>query len=258
MIIQRWTHIRDNYNRSFKKIKDQKSSGSGAITAKPYVYSKQLSFLQKVIQPKETINNVTTENNNTESDNNTKAENPKNNSEGGNETLETNSIETHDTMVAKSPIPNRVPKRSLKNIINPVDAKMMKFMDSYSNNKPKTTNRHLSFFNGILPSLDKYDDDEVVEFQMGVLQLMKKIKNSRQIRESSSFNLSSLHREYFTQEYQNSNIQETTNSISTNMTTTTSLLSPASAELTTANSLQSPASVESCYSNYTDIDFNDF
>lgn len=109
-----------------------------------------------------------------------------------------------------------------------------------------------------MPSLDKYDDDEVLEFQMGVLQLMKKIKNSRQIRESSSFNLSSLHREYFTQEYQNSNIQEATNSISTNMTTTTSLLSPASAELTTANSLQSPTSVESCYSNYTDIDFNDF
>lgn len=161
-------------------------------------------------------------------------------------------------MAAKSPIPKRVPKRSLKNMISPVDAKMMKFMESYSNNEPKTMNRHLSFFNGILPSLDKYDDDEVLEFQMGVLQLMKKIKISRQIRESSSFNLSSVHRGYFTQQYQNSNIQEATNSISTNMTTTTSLQSPPSVELTTAASLQSPSSVESCYSNYTDIDYNVF
>ncbi|KAG7295077.1 hypothetical protein JYU34_022546 [Plutella xylostella] len=109
MIIQRWTHIRDNYNRSCKKIKDQKSSGSGAKTAKPYVYSKQLSFLQKVIQPKETINNVTTENNNMESNKNIESEIQNNNSEGGNETLETNSIETHGTTAAKSPIPNRVP-----------------------------------------------------------------------------------------------------------------------------------------------------
>ncbi|CAB3233222.1 unnamed protein product [Arctia plantaginis] len=150
----------------------------------------------KVIQPKETINNVTIENNNTESDNNTESENQKNNNEGGNESLETNSIETHDTMATKRPIPNRVPKRSLKNMISPVDAKMMKFMDSYSNHEPKKMNRHLSFFNGILPSLDKYDDDEALEFQMSVLQLMKKIKNSRQIRESSSFNLPSVHRGY--------------------------------------------------------------
>lgn len=42
-------------------------------------------------------------------------------------------------MAAKSPIPNRVPKRSLKNMISPVDAKMMKFVDSYSNNENKTT-----------------------------------------------------------------------------------------------------------------------
>ncbi|KAF9409723.1 hypothetical protein HW555_011013 [Spodoptera exigua] len=207
--------------------------------------------MEKVIQPKETINNVTTENNNMESNKNIESEIQNNNSKGGNETLETNSIETHGTTAAKSPIPNRVPKRSLKNIISPDDAKMMKFMDSFSNNEPKTMNRHLSFFNGILPSLDNYNDDEVLEFEMGVLQLMKKIKNSRQICEPSSFHIPSDHRGYFTQQYQN-NIQEATNSISTNMTTMTSVQSPSSVELTTAASLLNPSSVESCYSNYTD------
>ncbi|CAK1584889.1 unnamed protein product [Parnassius mnemosyne] len=44
-IIQRWTHIRDNYNRSYEKIQDQKRSRNGAKTTIPYVYSEQLSFL---------------------------------------------------------------------------------------------------------------------------------------------------------------------------------------------------------------------
>ncbi|XP_004925760.2 uncharacterized protein LOC101739359 [Bombyx mori] len=178
LIIQRWTHIRDNYNRSYKKIQDQKRSGSGAKTAKPYVYSKQLSFLQKIVQPKETISNDTTENHNTET------EKQKNNSEG-NETLEANFVQTSDNMVKMSPIPKSIHKRPMKNAVNPLDAKMMKFMDSYSYNESKTMNRHLSFFNGIIPTLDKFDDDEVLEFQMGVLQLLKNIKSSRR-RESPS------------------------------------------------------------------------
>ncbi|XP_041982551.1 uncharacterized protein LOC121735704 [Aricia agestis] len=179
LIMQKWTHIRDSYHRSYKKIQDQKRSGSGGKTAKPYVYSKQLSFLQKVIQPKEIICDVTAEYD-TESDNSTEYENQKNDAEV-NETFETYSIETHDnmTLTTESPIPKRIAKRSLENAISPVDAKIIKFMDSYSN-EPKTMNRHLSFFNGILPSLDKFDDDEVLEFQMGVLQLIKKIKNNRQ------------------------------------------------------------------------------
>ncbi|CAF4844844.1 unnamed protein product [Pieris macdunnoughi] len=172
LIIQRWTHIRDNYNRSYKKIQEQKRSGSGAKTAKPYVYSKQLSFLKKVIEPKETISNVISKNNYTES------ENQKNNSEG-NDTSAANSIQTQVNMATMSPIPKFIPKRPMKNAVNPLDAKMMKFMDSYSNNEPKTINRHLSFFKGIIPSLDKFDDDEVLEFQMGVLQLLKNIKSRR-------------------------------------------------------------------------------
>lgn len=170
-VIQRWTHIRDNYNRSYKRIQNQKRSRSGAKIGKPYVYSKQLSFLQKVIQPKEIISNVITENNNTAS------EEQKSNFEG-NETLKANSIQTQDNMVTMNP-----------NAVNPPDAKMMIFMENpYPNFEPKTMNRHLSFFNGIIPTLDKFDDDEVLEFQMGVLQLLKNIKSSRR-RESSSIGL---------------------------------------------------------------------
>lgn len=172
LVIQRWTHIRDNYNRSYKKIQDQKRSGY-VKTAKPYVYNKQLSFLQKIMQPNETVCNVT-ESNKSES------ENQENNSET-NEGSEKNYIGnySYDDTVTKKSTHKRIPKRPMKNDVDPVDAKMIKFMDSYINNESRVTNRHLSFFNGILPTLDDFDDNEVLEFQMGVLQLLKNIKSSR-------------------------------------------------------------------------------
>ncbi|XP_063623875.1 uncharacterized protein LOC134795874 [Cydia splendana] len=171
-IIQRWTCIRDSYIRSYKKIQDQKRSGI-AKTTKPYVYNKQLSFLQKVIQPNETITSVFIENN-------IELENQNNSDE--NETSDTNSNEEQDIKptFSSNAIPKRIAKRHVTDV-NPVDAKVMK-MDCYSNNEPRTMNRHLSFFNGILPALDKLDEDEVLEFQMGVLHLLKNIKNCRQNR----------------------------------------------------------------------------
>ncbi|XP_072945169.1 uncharacterized protein [Epargyreus clarus] len=177
LAIQRWTHIRDNYNRSHKKRQDQKRSGIGGKRVKPYVYSKQLSFLQKVIQLRQSISSLISDDSNTES------ENPVNNSEDI-EILEVNSLQTNDRVSM-----NSIPKKRQQNDVNHPDAKMMKFVDSSSYNEPRSINRHLSFFNGILPSLENFDEDDVLEFQMGVLQLVKKIKSSQQNRESSSFSL---------------------------------------------------------------------
>jgi hypothetical protein len=39
-----------------------------------------------------------------------------------------------------------------------------------------TPNRHLSFFQGIIPSLQTLDEDEIVQFQIGVLQLISNVK----------------------------------------------------------------------------------
>lgn len=54
--------------------------------------------------------------------------------------------------------------------------------------------RHISFFRGIMPSLDSFDDDDVIQFQMGVLQLIADIKSHRRMNQisqqasSSTFN----------------------------------------------------------------------
>ncbi|XP_055838712.1 uncharacterized protein LOC129906810 isoform X2 [Episyrphus balteatus] len=39
-------------------------------------------------------------------------------------------------------------------------------------------NRHVSFVLGLVPTLDNFQDDQVIDFQLGVIELMKKIKNS--------------------------------------------------------------------------------
>lgn len=38
---------------------------------------------------------------------------------------------------------------------------------------------HISFFQGLLPHLNNFDDSEILEFQMGVLEVISKVKNKR-------------------------------------------------------------------------------
>lgn len=38
---------------------------------------------------------------------------------------------------------------------------------------------HISFFLGLLPHLNNFDDSEILEFQMGVLEVISKVKNKR-------------------------------------------------------------------------------
>ena len=43
----------------------------------------------------------------------------------------------------------------------------------------KKPNRHLSFFKGIIPSLQNFNEEETLEFQMGVLQLIANTKHRK-------------------------------------------------------------------------------
>jgi hypothetical protein len=49
-------------------------------------------------------------------------------------------------------------------------------------------NRHLSFFKGIIPSLQNFNEEETLEFQMGVPQLIANIKH----RKPSNFSIQPL------------------------------------------------------------------
>lgn len=164
--VKKWTYIRDTYLKSEKKIEGQKMSGSGAKTAKPYVYHKQLSFLKKTAQTNKTVSSISE-------------------SETTAETIEEDCADEDASSMHSSDSLNKqplqlnkpLPKRPSTSKLSPVDAKMIKFMDSFPS-QAVTINRHISFFNGLIPTLDKFDEDQVIEFQLGVLKLIKGIKNS--------------------------------------------------------------------------------
>jgi hypothetical protein len=65
---------------------------------------------------------------------------------------------------------------------NELDAKMMKLLDyriHLSKNKDDA-NRHLSFYQSLLPSLSSLNDDETLAFQSGVINVLQNIKRKKQ------------------------------------------------------------------------------
>jgi len=157
--MKKWGNIRDCYVKSCKKKKESTQSGAGSWKARKYVYSDQLRFLSKVINEKQTADSLTVDN--TEVSQVTTAE------------------QTRDEMNNFSQeTPSRKPRTQQcgKRKLNPdeFELRIMKALEE--GNQP---NRHLSFFKGIIPSLQNFDEEETLEFQMGVLHLIANIKHRK-------------------------------------------------------------------------------
>lgn len=58
-----------------------------------------------------------------------------------------------------------------------LDAKMLKLIDHQILQTPRNEeNRHLSFFKSLLPSVSSLNEDQILEFQAGVISLLQNIK----------------------------------------------------------------------------------
>lgn len=57
-------------------------------------------------------------------------------------------------------------KRKNKEELNPLDSKMINFIDAL---QKEEDNRVTAFFKGIAPSVERFKDDDIVEFQYQVL-----------------------------------------------------------------------------------------
>ncbi|KAG8245536.1 hypothetical protein J6590_104040 [Homalodisca vitripennis] len=75
-------------------------------------------------------------------------------------------------------------QKSIKRKADPVELELL--------NVIKRNDRHSSFFAGIIPSLETFDDDEVVEFQLKVLQTVSDIKKHKQNANSANQNTTCL------------------------------------------------------------------
>lgn len=128
-----------------KQIHEKRSCGK---TSRPYVYSRQMTFLKKVTD------------------------------------LAANDQITDDetTSVESKPGTSHMPKRrKSEEENNKWDATMRKVIDRQVMNDDD--NRHLSFFKSLLPSLSTFSDDQTLEFQasvIGLIQKFKKVKSPTQ------------------------------------------------------------------------------
>ncbi|XP_072378009.1 uncharacterized protein [Diabrotica undecimpunctata] len=58
-VMKKWGNIRDTFQKSCKKIKIVKKSGAEAVTHKKYIDNKQLQFLKKVFEERQTEDSLT-------------------------------------------------------------------------------------------------------------------------------------------------------------------------------------------------------
>lgn len=136
-----------------KEQKQEKSSGSGAKRTRPYIFDQQLSFLSKVY---------------TESPN----------------VVDSIIIDEDVDSIEKDDISSGVRKPATESkrklpVRNEVDQKMIKFIDHQmgATSNANEENHYLDFFKSLVPSVRKFDDDQFLEFQGGVIALIQKIRN---------------------------------------------------------------------------------
>lgn len=162
--MKRWVNIRDAYNKSIKREKILNKSGSADIITKQYVYADQLKFLHKIFSPRSTGDNLSIKNEDSET------------------TPSGSDNKNKNAQVKISHVKQHVGFRKRKhddielNMINPLE---------------QPEDRHLSFFKGIIPTINTLSEDEVLTFQMGVLQLLNNIKQSRNLIDLPNVNTQS-------------------------------------------------------------------
>lgn len=136
-VTQRWRGIKDTFHKYEKKLKDASRSGSGSKSIKEYHLYKQLQFLKKNLQ-----NETTTSKD--------ESENEPDNQKG-----------TSKTRYQKQP----TKRKMVNNNFEDDNIKILKVPE----------NRHISFFKGILPSLERLDDNKTLIFQSRVLQILTEL-----------------------------------------------------------------------------------
>ncbi|KAJ8720592.1 hypothetical protein PYW08_006057 [Mythimna loreyi] len=170
-VMKRWTQLRDTWRKSLDENKETKKSGSGT-KSKPYKYNQEMSFLKPIIKPGETYDN-----------------NPNTRDEAQRENADQQENQKEKHLESSS-------KKKRMDSGSVLDDKMMKLVD-HQLNTIGSDDRNMNFFKGVLPSLQHFDDDQILEFQSGVINLIQSIKTGR--------NYSNWHQNYYNSHHHNYN-----------------------------------------------------
>ncbi|XP_074038602.1 uncharacterized protein [Leptinotarsa decemlineata] len=156
-VIRRWTNLRDAFARSKRKMKDSKRSGTDAKKPKKYVYNDQLQFLNKLYEVRETVDSLNDE--------------TRHGTENNSEHIE---VEANASFTIDETINKRTRNRKHRKP-EEVELKILKALE------PEKQNSKMSFFQSLLPHLDRFDENELLQFQMGVLQVIANINEKKKM-----------------------------------------------------------------------------
>lgn len=163
-VVKKWRSVKDNFFRYVKKIKENSSSGSGAKQLRKYHYYNQLLFLMKVAQNK-TDSSLEIMPEETERNENTSSQFPT------------------KKMTSSPPGPSRYVPASRKRSHQAIDDFEAQTLEALQENE----NRHLSFFKGILPSLDGCTELQTLTFQSKVIKIITEMRFGEQAVQSTTW-----------------------------------------------------------------------
>ncbi|KRT82969.1 Myb/SANT-like transcription factor, partial [Oryctes borbonicus] len=173
-VIKRWTNIKDSFLRWLKKYNDTIRSGAAAnMRLRKYVYHDQLLFLKRVAAPNDTEDSL---------DDTVTVNEKKETSD--NDTSDGRRHKTNDLEIQSRP--KRKDKRTTT-----FEERMIKTFEATPTPAPsqQTQDRHMAFFAGIIPALGNFNEDQICDFQIGVLQLIQSLKRTRMPNSSNNAHL---------------------------------------------------------------------
>lgn len=153
-VLKRWKNLRDSFAKAEKKMKDGKASGSQATKKRKYIFSNELQFLKKIYTGREV----------------TESHSPEVEEEGATEEVSTEKRPKTPEVTINEKSKTRKHKK-----MDDVDLKIIKALESTK----ETPDSNMSFFQSLMPHIANFNNSEILQFQMGVLQVISNIKNQQ-------------------------------------------------------------------------------
>lgn len=180
--MKKWTNVRDCFQRSERNHKAAMKSGSARQPTKTYIYNDQLQFLKKTTQARATDDSFSESVIDPQPNDMTAS---LDDDEGSATQVSPRSNQSTNDEVRSFRTPVHTAKKKRK--VDPIELELLSALQ-------ENPNRHTSFFNGIIPTLNTFDDDEIVDFQLNVMKLISHIKKKKKTHPIQLDNVSQIQR----------------------------------------------------------------
>ncbi|CAH1994265.1 unnamed protein product [Acanthoscelides obtectus] len=161
LVLKRWNNIRDQWLKWRNRDKNSKKSGAAASKLRKYLYHEQLNFLEQGLYHRSTDASMAYEHSD-EAESQQQTEELQSAEDQGTATPDATK-QTSQTPTAKIPSVKTTSvqqsTRKRKRTLDEFELRMLKSVEAGDQE-----DRHMQFFKGILPSVQKFTDNQVVDF----------------------------------------------------------------------------------------------